>query len=150
MFHNIHEMDEWGEEIVKKICDCPKCKRIRRTFKKFQNNFECADVICDFCGFLAQVITTKQNDINEIPNTILGAGWSVQKGRMDSDIYFPLYLVIAKDRRNYAIYYLSSDLQKEEMFVPRNSLSNTAQRAGRQRFLYRFSEDDKKRFVRLY
>src|SRR5262249_45209163 len=99
-------------------------------------NFRCADVICDFCGFLAQVKASNCIDLNKIPGSILGAAWSVQKQRMDAGIYFPLFLVLVSPARKRAIYYLSADLQKPSMFKPRNPLSTKARRAGWQGFLY--------------
>ena len=47
---------EWGEIQVCKKCSCPRCKK-SKTFKRLIVNFKCVDVICDFCGYLAQVKT---------------------------------------------------------------------------------------------
>src|SRR5688500_9970616 len=47
-------LGRFGETIVAKECACPKCKR-SQTLKRLPNNFKCADLICDFCGYLAQV-----------------------------------------------------------------------------------------------
>lgn len=58
-----------------------------KTLKKLPTNFKCVDIICDFCGFLAQVKTSTVKNINILPNTILGAGWKVQKERMNEKIY---------------------------------------------------------------
>jgi hypothetical protein len=44
----------FGEERVTRDCSCPKCKR-SKTVVRLPQNFKCADVICDFCGYLAQV-----------------------------------------------------------------------------------------------
>ena len=104
-------------------------------------------MICDFCGFLAQVKSIASRDLQKIPDTILGAAWSVQKARMDSGIYFPLFLVLMNGR-NSAIYYLSADTQKPEMFKPRNPLGVNARRAGWQGFLY-LLKDVKTAFVRV-
>jgi type II restriction enzyme len=98
-------------------------------------NFKCADVICDFCGFLAQVKAVNSSDIERIPPVVLGAAWSVQKARMDAGIYFPLFLVVVSSRKR-AIYYLSADLQKPDIFRPRKPLSSKARRAGWQGFVY--------------
>lgn len=62
---------------------------------RLPNNFKCADVICDFCGYLAQVKTARVRNVDSIPNTVLGAAWGPQKERMASAIYFPLFLVLA-------------------------------------------------------
>jgi hypothetical protein len=56
---------------------------------------------------------------------------------MTSGIYFPLFLVPAPaDLASFAIYYLSADLQKPEMFKARKPLSKIARRAGWTGFLY--------------
>lgn len=124
-----------GELLVVKICSCPRCKR-QKTLKRLPKNFKCADIICDFCGFLAQVKATGKINSELIPNRVVGAAWKVQKERMDSGIFIPLYIVAFKKDKRYAIYYLSADLQTPEMFVPRKPLSQTAKRAGWQSFYY--------------
>ena len=103
-------------------------------------NFKCADLICDFCGFLAQVKSVTASDLSKLPRTILGAAWKPQKARMDSGIYFPLFVVLVGPRRKAAIYYLPRDLQRESMFVPRKPLSSRAKRAGWQGYLIDLSE----------
>jgi Dam-replacing family len=123
-----------GEIRVVKSCACPRCKR-QKTLRRLPPNFKCADVICDFCGFLAQVKSVTAFNLTRIPPTVLGAAWSVQKARMDAGIYFPLFLVLIRGRKS-AVYYLSADLQKPEMFKPRKPLSANARRAGWQGFLY--------------
>ena len=96
-----------------------------------------ADVICDFCGYLAQVKTASTSLIDSIPKTVLGAAWGPQKQRMDAAIYFPLYLVlVAPDKKKYSISYLSVDLQQPDMFHARSPLSPTARRSGWQGFVY--------------
>jgi hypothetical protein len=141
------KLGEIGEVIITKKCSCPRCKRAG-TFRRLPTNFKCADIICDFCGFLAQVKTTSRADLDTLPDKILGAAWSVQKERMDAGIYFPLYLVLSKDRGEYSIFYLSADLQNPELFIPRKPLSKDARRAGWQGFYYDLSEV-KNAFVRL-
>lgn len=103
-------------------------------------NFKCADLICDFCGYLAQVKSVTASDLSKLPKTILGAAWKPQKARMDSGIYFPLFVVLVGPRRKAAIYYLPRDLQRESMFVPRKPLSSGAKRAGWQGYLIDLSE----------
>ena len=125
--------------MVAATCDCPRCKR-SKTLKRLPPNFRCADLICDFCGYLAQVKATRVDDVTRKPNSILGAAWGPQKERMDSGIYFPLFIVaVAKVGKARAIYYLSADLQNETIFEPRNPLSSTAKRAGWQGFTYRLN-----------
>jgi type II restriction enzyme len=136
----------YGENLVIKNLICQKCKK-NKTLKKLPTNFKCADIICDFCGFLAQVKTSNVKNIDILPNTILGAGWKVQKERMNEGIYFPLYLILV-NQNNYSIFYLSADNQSEEIFIPRKPLSSKARRAGWQGFMYNISKI-KNDFVRL-
>ena len=126
----------FGEQKVVKDCACPKCKR-ENTLVRLPPNFKCADVICDFCGYLGQVKAATVRDVGVIPKAVLGAAWKPQKERMESAIYFPLFLVlVAQGSRNYAIYYLSADLQRPGIFKPRKPLSEDARRAGWQGFIY--------------
>lgn len=126
---------ESGELLVVRECACPKCKR-GRTLRRLPVNFKCADVICDFCGYLAQVKTSRSEKIERPPKTILGAAWQVQKDRMDSGIYFPLFIVQINTENAHSIFYLSADLQRPEMFIARKPLSETARRRGWQGFVY--------------
>ena len=64
------KLGDFGEEFVRKNFDCPKCKR-KKTLKRLPPNFKCADIICDFCGYLAQVKTKTVSDINKFPSKIL-------------------------------------------------------------------------------
>lgn len=137
-----------GEKLVAAKCACPRCKK-QWTLKRLPNNFKCADLICDFCGYLAQVKATIVRDVAVPPDSILGAAWGPQKDRMDAAIYFPLFLVtMDKDRRSHAIYYLAADLQDPDIFEPRVPLSATAKRAGWQGFKYRLAHV-RERLVRL-
>ena len=54
---------------------------------------------------------------------------------MDAGIYFPLFVVL-KNGKNHSVFYLSSDLQTEEMFIKRKPLSKNAKRAGWQGFYF--------------
>jgi type II restriction enzyme len=137
-----------GERLVAQKCACPRCKR-SRTFRQLPTNFKCADLICDFCGFLAQVKACTVDNPASPPDSILGAAWAPQKERMDAAIYFPLYVVtFAKQGRAKAIYYLSADLQEPSIFEPRKALSPTARRAGWQGFNYRLTHV-RERLIRL-
>ena len=131
------ELGNVGEKLVAKLCQCPKCKRAR-TLKTLPLNFKCADIVCDFCGYLAQVKTSRVANVTRVPNTILGAAWKPQQERMDAGIFFPVFFVLISKQnpRTKAIYYLSADLQKLEMFVVRKPLSSSARRAGWQGFYY--------------
>jgi hypothetical protein len=138
----------FGEDKVVKTCACPRCKK-SRTLKLLPKNFKCADVICDFCGYLAQVKAAKVTNIETIPNEILGAAWGPQRARMDAAIYFPLFLVLAvTPLKQFSIFYLSADLQTEAMFESRTPLSAEARRAGWQGFKYNL-RNVKRSFVRL-
>ena len=128
-------LGDWGEKLVASRCSCPSCKRLS-TLKMLPSNFKCADLVCDFCGYLAQVKTATVADAGVLPKTILGAAWPPQRDRMEAGIYFPLF-VVAKEKTSegWAIYFLSADLQVPDMFVPRKPLSDTARRAGWQGYL---------------
>jgi len=139
-------LGNFGEEIVAKSLMCQRCKKIK-TFRKLPINFKCADVICDFCGFLAQVKTSKVQNIEKLPDSILGAAWGPQKDRMLAGIYFPIYVVLV-NKKKYSIFYLSADLQTKDIFIPRKPLSSSAKRAGWQGFIYNIS-DIKNNFVKL-
>lgn len=127
-------LGSWGEAHVVKTCACPRCKRVK-TLKRLPVNFKCADLVCDFCGFLAQVKTATVADVACPPRTVLGAAWKPQQERMAAAIYFPLFLVL-KSGRDVAIYYLPTDFQSEALFRPRAPLGAEAKRAGWQGFLY--------------
>lgn len=102
-------------------------------------NFKCADVICDFCGYLAQVKGVSAGSLETCPPRILGAAWGVQQKRMKAGIYFPLFVVVVSPKGKAAIYYLSADLQDAAIFKPRRKLSASAVRAGWQGFTYDLS-----------
>ena len=125
-------LGDFGEKLVMSNANCPKCKKLKNTFRILPKNFKCADLICDFCGYLAQVKTVSVADVNQLPKNILGAAWEPQQERMKAGIYFPLFIVLHKsgERVKSKIYYLSADLQTEEMFVPRKPLTASARRAG--------------------
>jgi hypothetical protein len=140
------ELGAFGEALVAKTCRCPRCKRAT-SLKTLPNNFKCADLICDFCGFLGQVKATSVRDVTVLPKSVLGAAWGPQRDRMQAGIYFPLFLVL-RSPAVAAVYYLSADLQTPEMFKERAPLSATARRAGWQGFFYDLSSV-RDRFVRL-
>lgn len=128
-------LGERGERSVVDRCDCPRCKRVR-SLRRLPPNFRCADVICDFCGYLAQVKACSVSDVSKPPKEVPGAAWGVQEARMQAGIFFPLFIVLISPRGRQAIYYLSADLQPKCMFRPRAPLSNRARRAGWQGFVY--------------
>jgi type II restriction enzyme len=130
-------LGRYGEEAVASLVSCPRCKR-SRTLRRLPPNFKCADIICDFCGYLAQVKTSEKEDVETLPPRLLGAAWRPQKERMDAGIYIPLFIVlVTKNRRRKAIFYLPADLQEPELFEPRQPLSKSARRAGWTGFMLR-------------
>ena len=130
------ELGALGERLVVQHCACPKCKRLT-TLKTLPRNFKCADIICDFCGYLAQVKAHTCRRGLAAPATLLGAAWGPQEARMEAGIYFPLFLVLVTPQQDrFSILYLSADLQPKTLFLPRNKLRETARRAGWQGFLY--------------
>jgi hypothetical protein len=129
------QLGDFGENFVSKNVNCPSCKRVERSLRLLPTNFKCADLICDFCGYLAQVKSVSVNDISVLPKQIPGAAWGPQKERMQAGIYFPLYIVTKDPSGKVGVYYLPKDLQTEEMFIARKPLSVTAKRAGWQGFI---------------
>jgi hypothetical protein len=88
-----------AEKYWDKFWDLPKVSMV------YNLNFRCADVICDFCGYLAQVKTTERADVNTAPGSLMGAAWEPQNERMAAGIYFPLFIVVANaDRSASAVY----------------------------------------------
>ena len=81
-------MGDLGEKLVVQTCSCPKCKR-KRTLRPLPANFRCADVICDFCGYLGQVKAATVSDVDVPPKTILGAAWKPQFERMQRESTSP-------------------------------------------------------------
>ena len=120
------ETGNQGEQAVKKNCLCPKCNEGK--LKILPPNFKCADVICDFCGFLAQVKARNVKKRKQKIERLLGAAWGPQKKRLGSGIVFPLFIVDILDRRPIEIHYLDRESQEnvEGLYIPRNKLSKTA------------------------
>jgi type II restriction enzyme len=143
------DLGAFGEELVRKTQSCPRCKR-SRVLRRLPPNFKCADIICDFCGYLAQVKTATTPDVDALPRSLLGAAWMPQKERMEAGIFFPLFIVlVTPDRRRRAVYYLPADLQTPEMFTPRTPLRETARRAGWQGYMIRIDLLGQARPVRV-
>jgi type II restriction enzyme len=133
---NKQELGELGERMVARYCNCPRCKRLR-TLRRLPNNFKCADVICDFCGYVAQVKTIRTPYVEKLPKRVLGAAWGPQRQRMQAGVFLPLFVVLTNGRPSQSsIHYLSADLQLPKMFTSRKKLSANAKRAGWQGFLY--------------
>ena len=128
----MHERAESCERLVAQHARCPGCKSSGKTFRILPPGFKCADLICDFCGYLAQVKSKRVKGPlpDECPNWILGASWGPQRERMDAGIYFSLYVVLHNNSGEVGIYFLPRDLQTRDMFVARKPLAATARRAG--------------------
>lgn len=140
-------LGKWGETLIAKRYACPRCKRFF-TLRRLPPNFKCADVICDFCGYLAQVKTVSVADVSRVPTSILGAAWEPQRLRMKAGIYFPLFIVL-KNAKNSAVYYLPTEFQMPGIFKKRKPLSETAKRAGWQGFVYDLAGSAKRAIIRL-
>jgi type II restriction enzyme len=140
-------LGNWGEALVAKKYACPRCKR-RSTLRRLPPNFKCAGIICDSCGYLAQVKTASVANVSAIPKSILGAAWRPQQERMKAGVYFPLFVVL-RSRSASAVYYLPTEFQLPRMFKKRAPLSKSARRAGWQGFTYDLSMLDQGTLVRL-
>tara|TARA_B100000131_G_C17705246_1_gene446389 strand:+ start:22 stop:474 length:453 start_codon:yes stop_codon:yes gene_type:complete len=140
------KLGKLGEDLVRKSFSCLKCKR-ELTLRPLITNFKCADLICDFCGYLAQVKTKRVKDVNEFPKSIPGAAWAPQKERMDAGIFFSIFFVLVNklNSKEYTIWYLASELQNKKMFMKRKPLSKDAKRAGWQGYF--FNKDEMKDYL---
>ncbi len=141
------ELGAWGEKLIVKTFACPRCKTFY-SLRRLPTNFKCADIICDFCGYLAQVKTVSVEDITKVPDTILGAAWEPQKKRMKAGIYFPLYIVL-RNKNKKAVYYLCTEFQKPSIFRKRKPLSKNARKAGWQGFMYNLSSLGKDVLIKI-
>lgn len=146
------ELGDYGEQLVTKICSCPRCKR-SKTLKKLIRNFKCADVICDFCSYTAQVKAKSVSNINKIPTIIPGAAWKVQKERMDAGIYNSLFIVLVNEKNwsSFTINYLPNELQSPDMFIKRKKeLSEKAQRHGWLGYDIKFTDKHKSLVSKIF
>ena len=151
MATNKQKKGEFGEKMVIKHCNCPKCKKIK-TLKRLPNNFKCVDIICEFCGYLAQVKTKEYKNIEKIPPKIPGSAWGPHSERMDAGIYFPLFIVLLNYKgksKEFSIFYLSADIQTPNMFIERKPLSKDAVRSGWVGFEYNLKDIPVGSFLRL-
>lgn len=127
-------LGRWGEKLIARRYACPRCKRFW-TLRRLPINFRCADIICDFCGYLVQVKTLTVRNPAILPRTVLGAAWGPQRERMKAGVYFPLFFV-ARGPRRVAVYSLPTELQLPALFRKRRPLSARAKRSGWQGFYY--------------
>lgn len=88
-------------------------------------------MICDFCGYLAQVKTRQVRDVEVLPTSFPGAAWRPLRDRMRAGIYIPIFFVLlSATNRESSIWYLPADLQGEGIFTGRPPLKESAKRAG--------------------
>ncbi|HSK49969.1 MAG TPA: DpnI domain-containing protein [Solirubrobacterales bacterium] len=125
-----------GEAAVSRQVPCPRCNRPRH-LARLQRNFQCADLICKFCGFLAQVKTTKI-EFDQLPRRIPGAAWGPQHDQIIAGIFHGLYIVGYRKNRLIRIDYVPAHVLEAtpQVFEPRAPLKSTAKRAGWQGFTY--------------
>jgi hypothetical protein len=138
------DLGERGEMEVCKLATCPRCNRSRH-FKRLPTNFECADVICKFCGFLAQVKATRlADDRDEFPDRIMGAAWGPQQQRLIAGIFHGLYLVgYRQDGKTLVrMEFVPPHVLEAtpSVFEPRKPLSANAKRAGWTGFMLNVSQ----------
>lgn len=149
------DRQDLGRRGEKAVCDhvvCPRCNRARQ-LRALPQNFECVDVICKFCGFLAQVkATTVEAGTSTRPDRILGAAWQPQHQRIINGIFHALYIVSFSGRTLIRIDYIPAHILEAHpsVFKPRKALSETAKRAGWQGFMYDLSEVPAVGSVRVY
>jgi type II restriction enzyme len=136
------DLGKLGERAVCKHVKCPQCNRDKQ-LRPLTQNFECVDVICKFCGFLAQVkATTLPQAADARPDRVLGAAWGPQHQRIISGIFHALYVVGFDGTRLKRIDYIPAHMLEAypSVFKPRTALSETAKRAGWQGFIYDLRE----------
>ena len=129
-----------GEEAVRDNVACPRCRR-QKVLTRLPTNFQCADVICKFCGFLAQVKAVTVTD-DRLPDRVLGAAWGPQHEQILDGIFQSLFVVgFDSAARLVRIDYVPSHILQATpaVFEPRAPLSSTARRAGWQGFVYDLS-----------
>ncbi|OGO59378.1 MAG: hypothetical protein A2V85_08575 [Chloroflexi bacterium RBG_16_72_14] len=130
---------------------CPRCGKARH-LTPLRANFQCADLICKFCGFLAQVKALTLID-GELPDHVLGAAWGPQHEQIVAGIFQPLFLVgFSSGAELLSIDYVPAHILQAtpSVFEPRKPLGKTARRAGWQGFLYNISLLPPIGIVRLY
>jgi hypothetical protein len=103
------DLGKRGEAAVCAHVSCPRCGRARQ-FRALPPNFECVDVICKFCGFLAQVKATTTSGAEAAPATVLGAAWRPQHERIIGGIFHALYVVSFRARTLVRIDYVPSHM----------------------------------------
>lgn len=127
--------------MVAKHIPCPECNRPRH-LSKLPRNFQCADLICKFCGYLAQVKATTLSG-EDLPERVLGGAWRPQHEQILAGIYHGLFIVgFSSSERLLRIDYVPAHILQTtpEIFEPRNPLGSDAKRAGWRGFYYNLSK----------
>jgi hypothetical protein len=150
---NRQDLGAKGERAVAEHVACPRCNRLRH-LSRLPPNFQCADLICRFCGFLAQVkATTLPDGSTDLPKRVLGAAWGPQHEQIIAGIYHGLYIAgFSTKGRLASIDYVPSHILRNcpEVFEPRNPLSLTAKRAGWRGFNYNLDKLPAVGILRVY
>jgi Dam-replacing family len=133
------QLGDKGERAVCEHVPCPRCNRPRH-LACLPKNFQCADLICKFCGYLAQVkATTLPQGSTELPPRILGAAWGPQHDQITAGIYHGLFIVgFSSAGRLLRIDFVPAHILQAtpEAFEPRQPLGPTAKRAGWRGFVF--------------
>ncbi len=135
-------LGERGEKAVYERVPCPRCNRARH-LARLPTNFQCADLICKFCGFLAQVKSySLAKGENRLPDRIPGAAWGPQHDQIVAGIYHGLYLAGFAGAKLVRIDYIPAHIVQgaPEVFEPKKPLSAKAKRAGWQGFNYNLTK----------
>jgi Dam-replacing family len=130
---------------------CPRCNKPRH-LARLARNFQCADLICKFCGYLAQVkaVTLSGDDL---PDRVLGGAWGPQHEQIIGGIYHGLFIAgFSQAGRLVRIDYIPAHILQTtpEIFEPRAPLRGTAKRAGWQGFYYNLAKLPTVGRARLY
>ena len=137
------DLGDRGEKAVAQHVPCPRCYKARH-LTRLPKNFQCADVICRFCGYLAQVkAVSLAEGATELPDRILGAAWGPQHEQIMAGIYHGLYIAgfTPKGRLVRIDFVPPHVLQASpQVFEPRRPLSTNAKRAGWQGFIYNLTK----------
>jgi Dam-replacing family len=136
------DLGKLGEKAICNHIACPRCGR-EKQFRTLSTNFECVDVICKFCGFLAQVKATTSRSAEAPPRGNVHAGaWGPQHERIIAGIFHPLYVSTFVGGSLARIDYVPAHMLAAypSTFKPRTKLKEPAKRAGWQGFVYDLRE----------
>jgi transcription elongation factor Elf1 len=132
-----------GEREICRRVKCPRCSR-EKHLRPLPTGFQCADLICKFCGFLAQVksVTLKDGEV-DVRKVVLGAAWRPQQEQIISGIFHSLFVVgYAAAGKLVSIHYVPSHILQAtpQVFEPRKPLRPGAKRYPYQGFNYRLDK----------